>query len=117
MKAGRPLNVVFFKTAAGHEPVRLWLKALPNEDCTTIGVDISNGRYCLPLGRPLVSNLGDGIWKIRSHVRDSLRRQGLLEEVEKRAMNQVLALQLADLLKENELTNPKWRPVRSGARS
>ena len=45
MKAARPLNVVFFKTAAGHEPVRLWLMALPNEDCGTIGVDISNGQY------------------------------------------------------------------------
>jgi hypothetical protein len=36
MKAERPLKVVFFKTGAGHEPVREWLKALPKEDCTVI---------------------------------------------------------------------------------
>ena len=36
--------------------------------------------------------------------RDFLRDEGLLEEVEERAMKQALALQLARLLKENELT-------------
>lgn len=39
-----------------------------------------------------------------SDLRDFLRDEGVLEEVEERAMKQVLALQLADLLKENELT-------------
>jgi predicted DNA-binding protein (UPF0251 family) len=36
--------------------------------------------------------------------RDFLRGEGILEEVEERAMKQALALQLARLLKENELT-------------
>jgi hypothetical protein len=40
MKAERPLNVVFFRTEAGNEPVREWLKSLPKEDCKTIGADI-----------------------------------------------------------------------------
>ncbi len=39
-----------------------------------------------------------------SNFRDFLKEEGILEEVEERAMKQVLALQLADLLKENELT-------------
>jgi hypothetical protein len=37
MKAERPLQVVFFKTEAGNEPVREWLKGLSKEDCKVIG--------------------------------------------------------------------------------
>jgi hypothetical protein len=40
MTTERPLKVVFFRTGAGHEPVREWLKDLPKEDCQTIGSDI-----------------------------------------------------------------------------
>lgn len=39
-----------------------------------------------------------------SNFRDFLKEEGILEEVEERAMKQVLALQLADLLKNNRLT-------------
>jgi hypothetical protein len=31
MKSERPLNVVFFKTGAGKEPVREWLQSLPRK--------------------------------------------------------------------------------------
>jgi phage-related protein len=74
MKAERPLNVIFFRTGVGHEPVRLWLKALPNEECKTIGVDILKVQYLWPQGRPLVANLGDGIWEIRSHLPNRIAR-------------------------------------------
>ena len=40
MKAARPLNVVFFKTDAGNEPVREWLKSLPREERHSIGEDL-----------------------------------------------------------------------------
>ncbi len=39
-----------------------------------------------------------------SDFRDFLREEGMLEAVEERAMKQALALQLAKLLKEQELT-------------
>lgn len=39
-----------------------------------------------------------------SDFRDFLKEEGILEEVEERAMKQALALQLAQLLKESELT-------------
>jgi hypothetical protein len=45
MKAERPLKVVFFKTETGNEPVREWLKDLPNEDCKAIGTDILTVQY------------------------------------------------------------------------
>ncbi|MCW5550971.1 MAG: XRE family transcriptional regulator [Verrucomicrobiae bacterium] len=39
-----------------------------------------------------------------SDFRDFLKAEGILEEVEERALKQALALQLAALLKKNELT-------------
>jgi phage-related protein len=74
MKAERPLNVVFFKTAAGNEPVREWLKDLPKEDCRVIGTDILTVQYAWPVGKPLVDNLGDGIWEVRSRLSNRIAR-------------------------------------------
>jgi len=39
------LDVVFYKTEAGNEPVREWLKNLPREDRRTIGEDIKTAQY------------------------------------------------------------------------
>ncbi|MEW6157259.1 MAG: hypothetical protein AB1813_07485 [Verrucomicrobiota bacterium] len=40
MKAGWPLRVVFFKSDAGNEPAREWLKSLPREERHAIGEDL-----------------------------------------------------------------------------
>ena len=48
MKAERPLNVVFFKTDTGNEPVREWLRALSKEDSKGIGADILTVQYAWP---------------------------------------------------------------------
>ena len=74
MKSERPLNVVFFKTEAGNEPVREWLKSLPKEECKTIGADILTVQYAWPVGKPLVDNLGDGIWEVRSRLNNRIAR-------------------------------------------
>ena len=74
MKAERPLNVVFFKTEAGNEPVREWLKELSKEDCKVIGTDILTVQYAWPVGKPLVDNLGDGIWEVRSRLDNRIAR-------------------------------------------
>ncbi len=74
MKAERPLKVVFFTTEAGNEPVREWLKSLPREDCKTVGVDILKVQFAWPLGKPLVDNLGDGLWEIRSRLGNRIAR-------------------------------------------
>ena len=39
-----------------------------------------------------------------SDLRDFLKENGVLDEVEERAMKQALALQLAEMLKKNDLT-------------
>ena len=74
MKAERPLKVVFFKTDTGNEPVRDWLKALTKEDCKIIGADILTVQYAWPVGKPLVDNLGDGIWEVRSRLNNRIAR-------------------------------------------
>lgn len=66
--------MVFFKTETGHEPVREWLKELPKEDCKVIGTDILTVQYAWPVGKPLVDNLGDGIWEVRSRLRNRIGR-------------------------------------------
>ena len=74
MKAERPLNVVFFKTDTGNESVREWLKDLTKEDCKVIGTDILTVQYAWPVGKPLVDNLGDGIWEVRSRLDNRIAR-------------------------------------------
>lgn len=74
MKAERPPNVIFFKTEAGNEPVREWLKELSKEDCKAIGTDILTVQYAWPVGKPLVDNLGDGLWEVRSRLSNRIAR-------------------------------------------
>jgi phage-related protein len=74
MKAECPLKVIFFKTEAGNEPVREWLKELSKEDCKVIGTDILTVQYAWPVGKPLVDNLGDGLWEVRSRLSNRVAR-------------------------------------------
>lgn len=46
------LTVVFYKTEAGNEPVRDWLRALTREDRKTIGEDIKTAQFGCPLVCP-----------------------------------------------------------------
>ena len=74
MKVERPLRVVFFKLDTGNEPVRDWLKRLAKEDCKAIGADVLSVQYAWPVGKPLVDNLGDGIWEVRSRLDNRIAR-------------------------------------------
>jgi len=74
MNSERPIAVVFFRTEAGNEPVREWLKDLSREDRKTIGTDILTVQYAWPIGKPLVDNLSEGIWEIRSSLGNRIAR-------------------------------------------
>ena len=54
--------------------MRDWLKSLSKEDCKTIGTDILSVQYAWPVGKPLVDNLGDGIWEVRSRLDNRIAR-------------------------------------------
>jgi len=68
------LRVVFYRTEAGSEPVREWLKALPREDCRAIGQDVKTAQYGWPLGMPLIRKLEPGLWEVRSHLAQGIAR-------------------------------------------
>lgn len=51
------LEVRFFKTSSGSEPVRDWLKELTSVDRKIIGEDIKTVQFGWPLGMPLVRKM------------------------------------------------------------
>ena len=70
----RKYDVVFFKTEQGNEPVREWLQSLPKGDRKIIGSDVLKVQYCWPIGKPLVGNLSNGLWEVRSRLGDRIAR-------------------------------------------
>ena len=68
------LSVVFFRTEAGTEPVREWLRELTVEDRKTIGIDIKTVQYGWPLGMPLVRKMEPGLWEVRCDIADGSAR-------------------------------------------
>jgi hypothetical protein len=50
MNADIPLEVVFYRTESGNEPVRAWLQGLNKQDKKTIGGDIKTVQYGWPIG-------------------------------------------------------------------
>lgn len=68
------LNVVFFRTASGAEPVRRWLKSLQEAHKKAIGEDIKTVQFGWPLGMPLVEKLEPYLWEVRTKVPDGIAR-------------------------------------------
>jgi phage-related protein len=59
---------IFFRTAAGHEPVREWLKAMDVEDRRRIGEDMKTVEYGWPVGMPICRAMRDGLHEVRSRL-------------------------------------------------
>ena len=68
MNAEPILSVVFFRTDAGREPVRQWLKNLDATDRKAIGEDIKLVQFRWPLGLPRVRKMEPYLWEIRSNL-------------------------------------------------
>lgn len=68
MNAEPILNVVFFQTDTGREPVREWLKSLDKADRKAIGEDIKLVQFRWPLGMPLVRKMETDLWEVRSNL-------------------------------------------------
>src|SRR6266571_5201274 len=62
------LPVFFYRTKAGVEPVRTWLKELPDNDRRKIGSDLHRVQMDWPVGMPLCRSLGRGLWELRSSL-------------------------------------------------
>lgn len=68
------LNIRFFLTERGNEPVREWLKSLPVPERRAIGEDMKTIQFGWPLGMPLVRKLGKDLWEVRIHLTDRIAR-------------------------------------------
>ena len=49
----RKIPLIFFRTLVGSEPVREWLKDLPEEERHAIGKDMLRAQWRWPVGMPL----------------------------------------------------------------
>jgi hypothetical protein len=77
----KKIPLVFFRTLSGSEPVREWLKELPEEERQAIGKDLLRAQWRWPVGMPLCRAMGSAsrkaaqrrmrIWRWRGSARRS----------------------------------------------
>ena len=69
-KAQKRIPAAFYRTAAGAEPVRDWLKRLPGKDRRIVGVDIATVEFGWPVGMPVCRSIASrhGLWEVRSSL-------------------------------------------------
>ena len=65
---GKRVKAVFYRTEAGGEPVREWVKNLSAEDRKRIGEDIKTVEFGWPVGMPVCRSVGGGIYEVRSDL-------------------------------------------------
>lgn len=70
------LEVFFYSTSSGNEPVKEWLKSLPREDMRSIGFDIKTVQYGYPIGMPLTRVLHGtgGLEEVRCNISNGIAR-------------------------------------------
>lgn len=68
------LKVVFYRSEAGNEPVREWLKDLHRDDKRQIGEDIKTAQLGWPLGMPLIRKIDKDLWEVRTRLADGIAR-------------------------------------------
>jgi len=62
------IPLVFFRTSAGSEPVREWLKGLDEAERDAIGRDLLRAQWRWPVGMPLCRPMGRGLWEVRTDL-------------------------------------------------
>jgi len=66
----KTLPAPFYRTSAGREPVREWLRALVPADRKIVGDDIRDCEFAWPVGLPLCRPITGrrGLWEVRSSL-------------------------------------------------
>jgi phage-related protein len=64
----KKIEAVFYRSGNGVEPVRDWLKELPEADRRKLGFDIALVEFGWPVGMPLCRSLSGGLWEVRSNL-------------------------------------------------
>jgi phage-related protein len=64
------IELVFYKSAKGNEPVREWLLEMPVEHRRLVGHDLMLVQFGWPIGMPLVRPMGKGLFEVRTDLPD-----------------------------------------------
>ena len=62
------IPLIFYRTLAGSEPAREWLKGLDEAERQAIGKDLLRAQWRWPVGMPLCRPMGNGLWEIRTDL-------------------------------------------------
>ncbi len=124
----REIPVSFYRTEMGVEPVRDWLRDLPDEDRRTIGMDLATVQIGWPVGMPLCRPLGGGLWEVSSSLPsriarvlgdgamsgknqhwgssldDFLKEEGIYEAAKAEAVMRVISWQIAEEMRKRGIT-------------
>ncbi len=65
---GKRVPAIFYRTEAGGEPVREWLKGLSPDDRKRIGEDIKTVEFGWPIGMPVCKPLRHGVYEVRTSL-------------------------------------------------
>ena len=68
------LDVKFYRSLSGNEPVKEWLRSLSKELKRIIGEDIRTAQMVWPLGMPIVKHLTGKLWEVRSSIPNGIAR-------------------------------------------
>ena len=74
MKRATSIDVVFYQTSSGKEPVREFLKDLTVDEKKILASDLKVVQWSWPIGEPLVKNLEKSIYELRSTFKNRIAR-------------------------------------------
>ena len=66
--APQRIPLIFFRSGKGTEPVREWLKELPEAERHAVGKDLLRAQWRWPVGMSLCRAVGGGLWEIRTDM-------------------------------------------------
>lgn len=68
----KKIDLVFYRTTAGNEPVRDWLSGLDPAGRRAVGFDLHRVQFGWPVGMPLVRPMGKGLFECRTDLPDGM---------------------------------------------
>jgi phage-related protein len=68
--ASPKIELIFYRSVNGNEPVRDWLIKLPAANRRAVGLDLQRVQYRWPVGMPLVRPMGKGLFEVRTSLPD-----------------------------------------------
>jgi len=74
MEFFKKIEVRFYCSPSGNEPVREWLLELTPDERKIVGKDIKTVEFGWPVGLPICRSLGDGMWEVRSSLKNRIAR-------------------------------------------